>query len=217
MEMPRNIVKDRKMNVSSTLQLAGGISIASDGTQVVRTYRFRHKALGELGRLVLQPDGHCIACEWLGEQDDPMTAKRAAYMALLKRDIAHILANAAQQVVQTKGDTKQEASLASPAYHSLPLACMDCGTVAALLIYAPEASNIGHLEDCARQMFSCYSSLNVPTWVLAANANETSDRLISSVKVWPLREPAQQIAYAHFHEFVHQLAMHHCQAPNAGH
>lgn len=201
------------MKGHTTFQLAGGISISSDGAQNVRSYRFRHMALGELGRLVLQHDGHCIACEYVGEQDDPMTAKRAAYMELLKRDIDHILASASEHNTLAT----QEASLASPAYNSLPLACMDCGTIAALLIYAPEASNIGELEDCARQMFTCYASLNVPTWVLAANANETSDRLISSVKVWPHREPAQQISYAHFHEFAHHIAIHHCQSSKDGH
>src|SRR4051794_5696013 len=43
-------------------------------------YMFRHRALGELRRVLLQDngDGHCrILCEVVGDSADPMTEKRA--------------------------------------------------------------------------------------------------------------------------------------------
>src|SRR4051794_19432435 len=47
---------------------------------------FRHRVLGEFGRVVLQDldDGRChISCEVVGDASDPMTAQRAAIFKLL--------------------------------------------------------------------------------------------------------------------------------------
>jgi hypothetical protein len=44
-------------------------------------YVFRHRVLGELGRILLQEsgDGRChISCEVVGDPSDPMTAQRIA-------------------------------------------------------------------------------------------------------------------------------------------
>jgi hypothetical protein len=44
-------------------------------------YVFRHRVLGELGRILLQElgDGRChLSCEVVGDPADPMTARRMA-------------------------------------------------------------------------------------------------------------------------------------------
>jgi hypothetical protein len=56
--------------ISFTKQLINGSMV----------YQFRHKSLGDLGRLVLQDsaDGQChITTEVVGDPDDPMTKTRA--------------------------------------------------------------------------------------------------------------------------------------------
>ena len=44
--------------------------------------------------------------------------------------------------------------------------CERCGTVVAMLIFAPNATDPGHFEDYARKMYPHYNQLNVPTWIL---------------------------------------------------
>ena len=57
-------------------------------------YQFRHKTLGQLGRIVLQDsaDGQCqISSEVAGEPDDPMTETRAQIFEPLSQQLAATL------------------------------------------------------------------------------------------------------------------------------
>ena len=54
-------------------------------------YVFRHRTLGELGRILVQDtgDGHSrISCEVVGDPSDPMTAKRAEVFKPLGLELA---------------------------------------------------------------------------------------------------------------------------------
>ena len=44
--------------------------------------------------------------------------------------------------------------------------CERCGSVVAMLIFAPNATGPGRFEDYARKMYPQYNRLNVPTWII---------------------------------------------------
>jgi hypothetical protein len=91
--------------------------------------------------------------------------------------------------------------------------CERCGTVVAVLIFAPNATDRGRFEDYARKMYPQYNRLNVPTWIIGpALGNEPLiDRPADVLKVWPTREPIQRLAPARFNRLVDQLVTKHCR------
>lgn len=67
----------------SGFSLPAGMSYTKELLPVGWAYIFRHKQLGQLGRLVLQNQagGHThISCEVAGDPDDPMTDQRRALL-----------------------------------------------------------------------------------------------------------------------------------------
>ena len=50
--------------------------------------------------------------------------------------------------------------------------CERCGTVVAILIFAPNATDPGNFEDYARKMYPHYNHLNVPTWIIGPALGE---------------------------------------------
>ena len=46
------------------------------------------------------------------------------------------------------------------------------GSVVAMLIFAPEATDSGRFEDYARKMYPQYNHLNVPTWIIGPALGE---------------------------------------------
>jgi hypothetical protein len=67
--------------------------------------------------------------------------------------------------------------------------CERCGTVVAMLIFAPNATD--HFEDYACKMYAHYKHLNVPTWIIgpALGEGRLTGRPADVLKVWPTREP----------------------------
>jgi hypothetical protein len=133
-------------------------------------YVFRHRVLGELGRILLQEldDGRChISCEVVGDPSDPMTTQRTAIFKPLGLELT-------RQMEATFCATSEEAGLVDPpprvpevkeVIESKIIPCERCGTVVAMLI-APNATDPGRFEDCARKMYPQYNRLNVPTWII---------------------------------------------------
>ena len=78
--------------------------------------------------------------------------------------------------------------------------CERCGTVVAMLIFAPNATDPGHFEDYARKMYPHYNHLNVPTWILGPALGEGPliERPVDVLKVWPAREAIQRLLPAQF-------------------
>jgi hypothetical protein len=74
-----------------------------------RTF-FRHRVLGELGRILLQElhDGRChISCEVVGDPSDPMTTQRTAIFKPLGLELT-------RQMETAFGTTPEEAGPADP-------------------------------------------------------------------------------------------------------
>ena len=90
--------------------------------------------------------------------------------------------------------------------------CERCGTVVAMLIFAPNATDAGHLEDYARKMSPHYNHLNVPTWIIGPALGEGPliDRPADVLKVWPAREPIQRLPPAQFNSLLDQFVTRHC-------
>jgi hypothetical protein len=105
-------------------------------------YVFRHRALGELGRILLQEldDGRChISCEVVVDPSDPMTTQRTAIFKPL--------------------DPPRRPPEAKEAIESKIIPCERCGAVVAMLIFAPKATDQARFEDYARKMYSQYNHL----------------------------------------------------------
>jgi hypothetical protein len=52
------------------------------------------------------------------------------------------------------------------------ISCERCGTVVAMLIFAPKATDPGYFEDYARKMYPHYNHLNAPTWIVGPALGE---------------------------------------------
>jgi hypothetical protein len=180
-------------------------------------YVFRHRVLGELGRILLQEfgDGRChLSCEAVGDPADPMTARRIAIFQPLALALTC-------QMEAAMGATPEDAGRLEPpprpaqakeVIESKLIPCERCGAVVAMLIFAPAATDAGRFEDYARKMYLQYSRLNVPTWIIgpALGAGPLIERPADVLKVWPAREPIERVRPAQFNARVDQLATGHC-------
>jgi hypothetical protein len=152
-------------------QLPPDVSFEKQRLSNAWAYVFRHRLLGEIGRILLQEldDGRChISCEVVGDPSDPMTTQRAAIFKPLGLELT-------RQMEAVMGRTREDVgSVDLPprppetkeVIESKLIPCERCGTVVAMLIFAPNATDAGHLEDYARKMYPHYNHLNVPTWII---------------------------------------------------
>jgi hypothetical protein len=183
-------------------------------------YVFRHRTLGELGRILLQDnrDGHCrISCEVVGDPADPMTEKRA--------EIFKPLGLALSRRLEALAGTISESEAAPPPsrpsgprdiIESRLIPCDHCGSPVALLIFAPEATDQGQFEDYARKMYPEFTRLDVPTWIigLALGEGPEMDRPADILRVWPNRAPIERLRPDQFNPIIEQLATEHCRNPS---
>jgi len=181
------------------------------------SYNFRHKTLGDLGRMVLQDrtDGQChISSEVVGDPDDPMTVTRSEiFLPISEKLTAAIEASAGSNGPRPIGKPEKAKTPPAPMERipSTQIPCERCGKVAAHLIFADYAREVGELEDCARKMYSIYKKLNVPTWVIGAPLGIPSDHTPAlTVKVWPERQEAKPISPADFNAELDVLLDKHC-------
>ena len=158
-------------------QLPPDVSYEKQRLSDAWAYVFRHRVLGELGRILLQEldDGRChISCEVVGDPADPMTTQRTAIFKPLGLELA-------RQMEAAMGTTPEEArpvdsplrpQEAKEVIESKIIPCERCGTVVAMLIFAPNATDPGRFEDYARKMYPQYNHLNVPTWIIGPALGE---------------------------------------------
>jgi hypothetical protein len=180
-------------------------------------YVFRHRALGELGRILLQElgDGRChLSCEVVGDLADPMTVRRMAIFKPLGLELTRQMEMAMGAAAEGAGEVQPppRPPQAQEVIESKLMACERCGAVVAMLIFAPVATDAGRFEDYARKMYPQYSRLNVPTWIIgpALGAGPLIERPADVLQVWPMREPIQRLRPAQFNARVDQLARQHC-------
>lgn len=177
---------------------------------------FRHQDLGQIGRIVMLEAANgstCIECETAGDPADPMTARRAEIMEPLGLELTDLLGTA---VGGTRHVDRPQISPKSPApsevVESQLVPCGRCGAALAMLIYAPGATDAGRFEDCARKMYSTYTGLNIPTWIIgpALGRGALMDRPADMLKVWPKRERIQRLTPQEFNRLMHKLTIRHC-------
>ena len=178
---------------------------------------FRHRLLGEIGRILLQElgDGHChISCEVVGDPSDPMTTQREAIFKPLGLELTRQMEAVMCRTPEDAGlvDIPPRPPETKEMIESKLIPCERCGTVVAMLIFAPNATDPGHFEDYARKMYPHYNHLNVPTWILGPALGEGPliDRPADVVKVWPAREPIQRLPPAQFNSLLDQFVKRHC-------
>lgn len=180
-------------------------------------YQFRHKSLGELGRLVLQDnaDGQChITSEVVGDLDDPMTKTRSELFLPISEKLTAVLEAATSAKGRPPIGTPTQVKTPPAPMERIPstqIPCERCGKVAAHLIFADYAREIGGLEDCARKMYSIYKKVNVPTWVIGPPLGIPSDHTPAlTLKVWPERQEPQSISPADLNAELDKILDKHC-------
>ena len=180
---------------------------------------FRHAEIGELGRLLLQErgDGQTqVICEVVGDQRDPMTARRAAIFEPIGTELSHQLAQVVGGSSAPAGGTDVHApkpppkSIEQVANKLIP--CPQCGRPAALLIFADYAQDQGGLEDYARLMYPKVVELNVPTWVIGPPEGQGWDAAAPILKIWPQREPLCRLTPDQFNQGLDGILAEHCQS-----
>jgi len=196
-------------------QLPHDVSFRKQRLNDGRAYIFRHRTLGELGRILVQDTGDGrsrISCELVGDPADPMTAKRAEVFKPLGPDLAKRLESQTGTVPESNAAPSPQPPPAREAVESRVIPCDRCGTVVAMLIFAPEATDLGGFEDYARKMFPEYTRLNVPTWIIgpALGKGPLMDRPADIFKVWPTRNPIERRRPAEFNPVIERLATEHC-------
>jgi hypothetical protein len=127
-------------------QLPPDVSYAKQRLPDAWAYVFRHRVLGELGRILLQEldDGRChISCEVVGDPSDPMTTQRTAIFKPLGLELT-------RQMEAAFGATPEEAGPVDPprrppetkeVIESKIIPCERCRAVLAMLIFAPKATD----------------------------------------------------------------------------
>jgi hypothetical protein len=150
----------------------------------------------------------------VGDAADPMTAQRMAIFKPLALALTCQMEVAMGSTAEGAGEVEPPSRppQAKEVIESKLIPCERCGSVVAMLIFAPVATNPGRFEDYARKMYPQYSRLNVPTWIIgpALGAGPLIERPADVLKVWPAREPIERLRPAQFNARVDQLAMGHC-------
>jgi len=91
-------------------QLPPDVSFEKQRLSNAWAYVFRHRLLGEVGRILLQEldDGRChISCEVVGDPSDPMTTQRAAIFKPLGLELT-------RQMEAVMGRTREDAGSVGP-------------------------------------------------------------------------------------------------------
>ncbi len=197
-------------------QLPPNVSVEKQRLSYGWAYVFRHGALGQLGRVVLQDkdDGRCqLSCEVMGDPADPMTAERRRIFEPLGLELARRVEAAAGPAPESAAaDPPPRPAEPKELIESKLIPCGRCGTMVAMLIFAPEAPDPGRFEDCARKMYREYTRLNLPTWIIgpALGGEPPSERPADILKVWPARAPIERLRPAHFNAVLGRIAIAHC-------
>jgi hypothetical protein len=111
-------------------------------------YVFRHRVLGELGRILLQElgDGRChISCEVVGDASDQMTMQRTAIFKPLGLELTRQMESAFGATPEDPGpvDPPPRPPEAKEVIESKIIPCERCGIAVAMLIFAPNATDPG--------------------------------------------------------------------------
>lgn len=176
------------------------------------SYEFRHTRLGYLGRVLVQGVGmqtH-LACEVVGDPEDPMTPQRLAVF----EPVARMLTDELERV---SGKGTPVAAPPSPRDSGLwvlkeLMPYEKCEAFVALLIYAEKARSLGEMEDYARMIHREVTQYNLPTWVIGPQVGTEPfpERPADILKIWPSREPVRRLRPDEFNAEIGRLQKTHC-------
>lgn len=179
-------------------------------------YVFRHRTLGEIGRILFQgtTGGKClVSYEVVGDPADPMTAERAAIFKPLGIELAERMAAATGPVWEDSiGDPLPRPPESLEMIESKHIPCEQCRSMAAMLIFAPDATDPGRFEDYARKIYPHYVRLNLPTWIIGPPIGNKPPMDCPSdiLKIWPAREPIRRLTPAEFNLMLDRVTDGHC-------
>jgi hypothetical protein len=197
-------------------RLPSEVSFSEQPLSDATAYVFRHRLLGELGRIVMQETGDGrthLSYEVVGDPADSKTAERAAIFQPLGMELA-----------------RRIEAMTGPAADSLPvnlpprppepkelvegrlIPCERCGAMVAMLIFAPQATDAGGFEDYARKMYPEYTRLDLQTWIIgpALGGGPLMDRPADILKIWPSQEPIERQRPAELNSMLDRLVSGHC-------
>jgi len=161
---------------------------------------FRHKKLGDLGRLLILPhhSGQTqLNIEVSGSPNDPMTKKRQDILEPIVKNLTGEI-----DIIYGQSSNEETVLYDSPAeQHRIAseiTPCDHCGKPAAMLIIASTATTQDSLEDIFRLMYEPTQQLNVPTWVIGqeneVQLNGKMTRQVLIMKVHPSREKSTLVS-----------------------
>ena len=179
-------------------------------------YMFRHRTLGELGRIVLEErdGGHTqVSREVVGNPADPMTDTRRRIFEPLALELTRRMkACTGPTPAGLRAIPLSRPSEPTEMIESKLMQCQRCDAFVAMLIFAPNATDPGRFEDYAHKMYPEYTRRNLPTWIIgpALGCGPLIDRPADILKIWPDREAMQRLRPEQFNPIVDELAAQHC-------
>lgn len=178
-------------------------------------YVFRHRTLGELGRLLIIPHSNGesqLVVEVSGDSDDPMTIKRQEILGPIASEMLETMA-----IICGSGKGRSEPYQVPEQKYEIgceEILCETCDALVALLVLS-EADTVAGLEDYARMMHATIKEKNVPTWVIGkekeVKINGGYAGLALSMKLWPERGSVQELLSTEFNPLLDKLIDAHCQ------
>ncbi len=194
-----------------TFKLPSEISCVRDANQ----YIFRHKTMGELGKLVVTGLGKNthFATFVSGEPEDPYTEERRKRLEpITNAMIAEVekQTNSREIGIDAKSFTpKVRNKIHQITAKHIP--CSKCNKIVGHLIFADDAENEAMFEDYYRIAYLKIKEFNVPTWIIGKEKINSPRNIISHTKkVWPEKEDAIKMDFERFNAILDHLHFNHC-------
>ncbi len=194
-----------------TFTLPPEITASKTRVQDQWVFTFRHKDLGDIGRIRLKGTGSntMIYLDVIGDPNDPMTAKRREIFEPIGMSIANqmqsVVGGDAEKLVPTPQPIQEKTLVKSQI-----MQCVKCDAYVAMLIFADDALTPDRLEDYAQMMYSNYSEMALPTWIIGSPLNNSMDAPAYFLKVWPEREPVCLLTPDEFDPMICKIQDSHC-------
>lgn len=174
-------------------------------------YTFRHKDLGDIGRIRLKGTGKntMINLDVTGDPNDPMTAIRRAIFEPLGMRIANQMESIVGRGIGKPVPTPQPIQ-DKTLVESRIMQCVKCDAYVAMLIFADNAWTPDCLEDYARMMYPEYSKVDLPALVIGSPLDNSENPPAYILKVWPEREPVCILTPDEFNPVINKIQETHC-------
>lgn len=195
-----------------TFSLPPEITFTKTRIQDQWIFTFRHKDFGDIGRIRLKETGGgntMINLDVIGDPNDPMTARRREIFEPIGMRIANqmesVVVSGTEKPVPSPQPTQEKTLVRSQI-----MQCAKCDAYVAMLIFADNAWTPDRLEDYARMMYSNYSEMGLPTWIIGSPLNNSVDAPAYFLKVWPEREPVCLLTPDEFDPVICKIQESHC-------